>query len=259
MEKEPRIPPLNPESLERFGRNVEIHAIFVRHGEKSESGELTEEGKQQASEFGSNLESRDAVKGYVSSVQRAVETIEKIIESSPHDKKLQTRIRTEIGIPPSSKEFYKKFKEFEKEGPDAAAEWFLSFGKERPDAETASPHEVAESFAYILTRYLKMADRLYSGSNIDLINGTHQGLPEALLKEILKRKIGDEEITGFDKLEDIGGALRFTEGMEFIIKTDEKGNKKLTLNFRDQEYNIDMAKLNELSQSYVEKQKQHSA
>ena len=258
MENEPRIPAAESiESLERFGKNVEIHAVFVRHGEKSKSGELTEEGKRQASEFGENLEGRDVVKGYASPVQRAVETVEKIIESSPHNKKLTTRIRTEIGIPPSSKKFYKKFKELEKQGPDAAAEWFLSFGAERPDAETASPHEVAESFAYILTRYLKMADKLYSGSNIDLINGTHQGLPEALLKKVLKRKIDDEEVTGFEKLEDIGGALKFTEGMEFIIKTDEERNKKLTVNFRGQEYDIDMAKLDELAQSYVEKQRQN--
>src|SRR3989338_10304744 len=195
MENKSRIS--SPESLERFGRNVEIHAIFVRHGEKGESGELTEEGKKQASELGGNLENREAVKGYASPVQRAVETVEKIIENSPHDKKLKTRIRTEIGIPPSSQDFYKKFKELEKQGPDEAAKWFLNFGAERPDAETASPHEVAESFAYILTRYFKMADKLYSGSNIDLINGTHQGLPEALLNEVLKRKIDDKEVVGF--------------------------------------------------------------
>src|SRR3989344_2614601 len=154
MENESRIS--SPESLERFGKNVEIHAIFVRHGEKGESGELTEEGKKQASELGGNLENRDAIKGYASPIQRAVKTVEKIIENSPHDKKLKTRIRTEIGIPPSSKEFYKKFKELEGQGPDAAAEWFLSFGAEKPDAETSSPHEVAESFDYILTKYLRM-------------------------------------------------------------------------------------------------------
>lgn len=250
MEKEPHV--FTPET-ERFGRNVEIHAIFVRHGEKSESGELTDEGKKQAVEFGKTLESRDAIKGYSSPVQRAIETVEQIIENSPHDKKLKTRIRTEIGIQPPSQEFNKKFKKLEKEGPDDAVKWFLSFGIKKPDAETISPHEVAESFAYILTKYLKMADKLYSGSNIDLLNGTHQGLPEALLKEVLKRKIDDKEVVGFDNLEDIGGALKFTEGMEFIIKTDERGDKKLTVNFRGQEYDIDMTKLNELAKSYAEK------
>jgi bisphosphoglycerate-dependent phosphoglycerate mutase len=253
MEKEPHI--FTPElEKERFGRNVEIHAIFVRHGEKNESGELTDNGKKQAAEFGENLESRDAIKGYSSPVQRAVETVEQIIENSPHDKKLKTRIRTEIGIPPFSQASYKKIKELEKQGHGEAAEWYLSFGVERPDAETSSPHEVAESFAYILIKYLKMADKLYSGSNIDLINGTHQWLPEALLKEVLKRKTDDgKEVVGFNNLEDIGGALKFAEEMEFIIKTDEQGNKKITVNFRGQKHDIDAERLNELAKSYAEK------
>jgi broad specificity phosphatase PhoE len=246
----------NPSSPEhkRFGQNVEIHAIFVRHGEKDESGNLTDKGKEQASDFGEKLESKDAIKAYSSPVRRAVETVEQVIENSPHDKKLKTRLKTKIGIPQSSQEFYKKFKELEKLGDNEAAEWFLSFGSQKPDAETSSPHEVAESFAYILTKYLRMTDKIYSRSNIDLIHGTHQGLPEALLKEVLKRKVDEKDIVGFEKLDDIGGALKFTEGMEFFIKTDEFGNKKINVNFRNQVYGIDMSKLDELAKSYAEKQ-----
>ena len=245
-----------PESQERFGRNVEIHVIFVRHGEKGGEGELTDEGKKQASGFGENLENKHAIKGYSSPIQRAMDTVEHIIENSPHDKKLKTRIRTEIGIPPSSQEFYKKFRELEEEGADTAAEWFLSFGQERPDSETFSPHEVAEAFAYMIAKYSKMADKLYSGSNIDLVNGTHQGLPEALLKEVLKREVDGREVVGFEKAEDIGGALQFAEGMEFAIRTDERGGKSLKVIFRGQEYGIDMVKLAELAKAYEERQKQ---
>ncbi len=246
----------NSESQEkRFGSGVQIHAIFMRHGEKSESGELTEEGKRQATKLGNDLVSKDAIKAYSSPVQRVLETVQQVIEAAPHDKKLNTRIRSEIGIPPSSKEFIKKFRELEKQGPNAAAEWYLSFGTEKPDSETTSPHEIAESFAYVLKKYLRMTEKLYSGSNIDLVNGTHQGLPEALLKEILIRKKDNETIIGFDKLEDIGGALKFTEGMEFLIKTDEQGNKSLKLNFRGQTYDLEMDKLDELAKSYEEKQK----
>lgn len=254
MESEPKI--YSPEQqIEKFGRNVEIHAIFLRHGEKDEDGNLTEEGKKQAVELGGGLNSKDAIKAYSSPVQRALETVKQVIENAPHDRKLNTRVRAEIGIPPSSKEFLKKFRELEKLAPGAAAEWYLSFGQEKPDLETTSPHEVAESFAYVLTKYLRMADKLYSGSNIDLINGTHQGLPEALLKEIMVRRKGDEELVGFEKLEDIGGALKFTEGMEFLIKVDERGNKALKLNFRGQTYDIAVGKLLDLAKSYEEKQK----
>lgn len=253
MEKEPYI---NNSELERFGQNVEIHAVFMRHGEKDENGKLTDEGKGQASDFGKSLARKDAIKGYSSPEQRAIETVEQIIKNSPHDKKLMTRIRIELGIPPSSEEFDEKFEELDEQGPDAATEWFLSFGSQKPDDETASPHEVAESLAYILTRYLRMADKLYSGSNIDLINVTHQGPPEALLKEILVRRIENKEVVGFERLKDIGGALNFAEGMEFTIKTNAQGNKKMTVSFRGQEYGIDMTKLDELAKSYAERQKQ---
>lgn len=240
---------------ERFGKNVEMHVIFVRHGEKNEDGKLSEEGKIQASNFGKELERKDAIKGYSSPMPRALETVEKIIENSPHDKKLVTRLRTEIGFPKISQNIVKKWKELEKQGPNALINWFLEFGTKKPDAETDSPHEIAESFAYMLTKYLNMTDKLYSGSNIDLIAGTHQGLPEALLKEILKRKINNKEIVGFEKIEDIGGALKFTEDMDFLIKTDEQKNKRLTLNFRGQTNDIDMEKLNELAKSYTSKTK----
>jgi len=244
----------NEVRVERFGRDVEIHAIFMRHGEKNEDGELTEEGKKQAIEFGSELTKKDAIKAYSSPVQRVLETVQQVIESAPHDKKLNTKIRTEIGIPASSKKFIEKFKQLEEDGVGLAVEWYLSFGTKKPDQDTTSPYEVAKSFAYILTKYLTMADKLYSGSRIDLINGTHQGLPEALLKEVLIRQKDDQKVIGFEKLEDIGGALKFSEGMEFLIKIDELGNKILKLNFRGQIYDIDMDKLNELAQSY-EKQK----
>ncbi|PIR57311.1 MAG: hypothetical protein COU72_01595 [Parcubacteria group bacterium CG10_big_fil_rev_8_21_14_0_10_41_35] len=255
MEKEPLINFQESHEKEKFGRDVQIHAIFMRHGEKAASGELTEEGKNQADRFGEELESKDAIKGYSSPVKRVIETVERAIENSPHDKKLTTRIRTELGISPStSKEFLEKYRELEKRGHNAAAEWHLSFGANRPDAETPSPHENAEAIAYILNKYIRMADRLYSGSEVDLINGTHQGFPEALLKEILIRQEGDKKILGFEELEEIGGALRPTEGMEFSIKTDEDGNKLVKLQFRGKTYDLDMDKLVALAEEYAKRQ-----
>lgn len=101
-----------------------------------------------------------------------------------------------------------------------------------------------------------MADRLYSGSNIDLINGTHGGLPEALLQEILIRKQDDKTIIGFEKLKEIGGGLKPAEGMDFLIKIDEKNEKTIKLHFRNEEYDLDLDKLNELARSYAEGKKE---
>lgn len=250
MEKETPINFQESHEQEKFGRDVRIHAIFMRHGEKAVSGELTEEGKNQAVRFGEELENKDAIKGYSSPVQRVLETVNKVVENSPHDKKLNTRIRTELAIPAFSKEATQKYKDLEKLGPSEAADWYLSFGSEKPDSDTISPQDVAKTFAYIVQKYIDMTDKLYSGSNIDLINGTHQALPEALLKEILIRKQDGTEIVGFERLEDIGGALKPTESMEFLISTNDSGTKEVKLHFRGQVYDIDLSALHELAELY---------
>jgi len=237
------------------GKNVQIHLIFLRHGDKDKDGSLTEEGKKEATDFGEKLEGKDAIKGYSSPVPRALETVERVIAGAPHGKKLTTRIRTELGIRPCSKDFFKKFREKENEGFGEAAEWYLSYGEQKPDAETSSPHEIAEDLAFALDRFIRMSDRLNSGSNIDLVNGTHQSMPEALLKEIMVREKEGKKIVGFEKLEEIGGALQPTESMEFLIKTDGSGEKELKLYFRGHEYDLDMNIINKLVGAYRKRTK----
>ena len=245
-----------PESREKeYGRNVEIHAVFMRHGERAKNGELTERGGEQAKSVGRSLEAKDAIKAYTSPIQRAVETAEKVIETAQHEKKLKTRIRTELGIPPFSENFSEQLQKMETQNPDSAAEHYLSFGDKKPDQGTASPHEVAEAMASVLARYFQMVDKLKSGSNVDLINTTHQGLPEALLKEILVRQEGDGKKIGFSTLAEIGGPLKLAEPMEFRIKTDSQGNKTIQLYFRDKIFDIDLDNLNNLAKSYYEKKR----
>ena len=244
------------ENREKFGKNVEIHAIFVRHGEKDKTGQLSEEGKRQAVEFGSLLEKKTAVKGYSSPVKRVLETVDTIVESAPGDKKLVTRARVDLTYPTFSKKFMEEFGNIMKEkGQDAAVEWWFNLGNERFDAESPTTKEVAESGAYILNRYIEMSKKLYSGSKIDLVNGTHQGLPEALLQEIMVRKEGDKEVTGFDTLDEIGGSLQPTESVEYVIKTNSDGDKSVFIQFRGNTYGIDLEKFNLLVERYKERRK----
>ena len=243
-------PENRPEKKER-GRNVTIHVVFLRHGEKGPSGELAPEGVRQATEYGEKMIPRDAVKGYSSPIQRVIDTVERVIKSAPHEKKLKTRVKAELGIPPFSKESAKRFSELEKDDADAAADWYLSFGSDKPDRDTTSPHEVAKTFAYLVQWYGRMAKKLYSKSEVDLINGTHQALPMALLKEVLIRRTDDKEIVGFDKVEEIGGALKPTEEVEFLIKTDEMGHEDIKVILRGAEYDINMQKMNALAESYL--------
>ncbi|TSC79329.1 MAG: Uncharacterized protein G01um101418_995 [Parcubacteria group bacterium Gr01-1014_18] len=241
------------ESKERFGRNVEIHAIFTRHAEKDETGNLTQEGKEQARIAGESLEKKDAIKADIAPVQRVIDTVDSIVKSAPHDKKMNIRTRTELGYQ-ASPDFVKKFRSIETQGGDAAPQWFLDFGEKRPDQSTLSPHEVAEQLASLVEHYAELAKRLYSGSKVDWILGTQQALPEALLKEVLLRTENDKQVAGFQNLAEIGGALRFAEMIDFEIKTDNNGEIVLKINFRGKSYDVDVDKLQRLASAFRDKQ-----
>ncbi len=244
----------NPiESRERFGRNIEVHAIFTRHAEKDETGNLTLKGKEQARIAGGSLEKRDAIKANVAPVQRVIDTIDSIVKSAPHDKKMNVRTRSELGYQASAG-FVKQFRSMEGQGEDAAPQWFLDFNEKRPDTSTLSPHEVAEQLASLIVHYAELSKRLYSGSKIDWILGTQQGLPEALLREVLVRTDNDKKVSGFQNLTEIGGALRFAEMIDFEIRIDDEGVSTLQINFRGKSYDVDMCKLHELSTSFHSKQ-----
>lgn len=241
------------ESESRFGRDITMNVIFVRHGEKDkvEQG-LSATGKSQATEFGKHMQNKDTIKAYTSPIQRAVETVESIVANAPHDKKMELRERVELQIPPFSEAMTNKFKEIVRNGEDPA-EWYLEFADKRPDDETWSPVEVAEAFAYLVEKYYKMADRLYSGSNIDLLNGTHSVLPECLLKEVIVREIDGKKVVGFEKISDFGGTLKYVEPVEFLITIDHEGNKNIKLRFRDKEYGVDGERLLQLADVYRNK------
>ncbi|MEI6597072.1 MAG: histidine phosphatase family protein [bacterium] len=243
------------ESDNKYGKDIEMKVIFVRHGEKDKVGEsLSPSGKEQAVKFGETLDKKDAIKGYTSPIQRALETVENIIESAPHDKKLNLRKKISLKIPPFSEEQTLKFRQSVKDGKDPA-EWYLRYRDQRPDAETAAPREVAEGLAYMLDHYCKMCDKLYSGSKVDLINGTHSVVPETLLQEILIREVDGKKVVGFENVSEIGGSLKYVEPIEFSIKTDNLGQRKIEVNFRGQRYDIDEERLTELVESYKEKRR----
>ncbi|MCI0618752.1 histidine phosphatase family protein [bacterium] len=241
------------ESKERFGRNVEVHILFTRHGEKNESGNLTPKGREQAHIAGESMEKKDAIKGDVAPIQRVIDTVDSIVRAAPHDKKMNIRTRTELGYQ-ASPDFVRQFRSIEAQGGDTAPQWFLDFGEERPDQSTLSPHEVAEQLASLVEHYAELAKRLYSGSKIDWVLGTQQALPEALLKEVLLRTEDDTKISGFQNLAEIGGALRFAEMIDFEIKTDNDGGVLLKINFRGKKYDVDVDKLHQLAIVFRDKQ-----
>jgi len=220
---------------------------------KGLDGKLTPRGEEQGKEFGEKLEPTDAVKAYGGFVERAARTAENAVEASRHGKKMKQRLRAELSIPPMSEEAMRKFRELTKERAGAGAEWFLSFDDERPDPETASPREVAGGVAHLVKTYIDMADRLFSGSEIDLVNGTHEVMAESLLRYALIREENDEKKIGFESVKEIGGSLGFVEEIEFRIVTNETGEKTVKVYLRGNEYDIDMGILEGLAKEYRNK------
>ena len=53
-----------------------------------------------------------------------------------------------------------------------ATDYYLGFNDQRPDTNTMSPVETAAMISKLAERCAKMADRLHSGSDIQLINNT---------------------------------------------------------------------------------------
>lgn len=261
---------LNNEKQEK-GENVEVHAIFMRHGEKEHNPDnpetgLTLRGEWESREAGQGLSVKDMIKGYSSDTERTIDTSGYVVEQSPTDKKGKARLRKELGFHYDPEgEFLKQvlkikndilinadnlgeeeLKEKLEEATTKQIDYYLNFGEERPDSETYSPKETAADMAKLVSRYLKMPDKLKSGSNIDLLNVTHDFNLAAFLKEVLVREKDRERVVGFDSIEEIGGGFGFNENFELLITTDENQNKKIKILLRGEEYDIDMDNFNKL-------------
>jgi hypothetical protein len=256
------------------GRNVTIHAVFVRHGEKDPSPNtaetsLTLEGQLDSLAFGEKREQQKMIKSFSSRTDRTEDTGEGIVSGSPTENKGIMRNRRELEfvydpdglfykeamqikaeIMGSKEEFEKlpheeqrnKWKEIE----NKQADYYLSFGDKRPDPGTYSPVETAAKIASLIDHYRKMPDKINSGSELDLINATHDFNLVSFLSQVMVLEKDGGKKTGFNSVEEIGGATEFTEAFEIIINRDGEGKESIKFLFRGKEWEISENRLREL-------------
>lgn len=272
------------EGKEFFGKDIEIHAYFVRHGEKKHSSNsfetsLSEKGQKKSEKYGENLENQ-RIKAYSSDTERTKETAGKTIKGSPANKKIGPEIRKELGVKYSDeyakKELAEKMKILGENYNDLPEEEkkerlykhntesinrYLSYGDKKPDQETDSPVELAAMLTKRVDIYLRQAERLKNGSKDDIVNVTHDYSISAFLKEVMIREVQEKKIRGFNSVEEIGGPIDYNEGFEISIKTDSEGKKSVGMDFRGKNYEIDMHRLEELKNiaSKLEKEKARKA
>lgn len=240
----------------RFGRNVKLRAIFKRHGEKEHkiggTGEtsLTENGRAESMRYGQQLETTNAIKSYSSPTERTRDTGDLVVEGAPAERKLKSMVKEELALnfdPDGelSKEYIRlqheilgsDFKaqgaaEQEKRQTELDTQYhdlYLSYGNEAPPGVELSPNQIADQIAKRIKTYLQMAERLYNNYEATLINATHDLCIAAFVKKII----------GFESVREIGGPIKFNEGFEVLINTDDQGEQEAKMIFRDQEYSLE--------------------
>ncbi len=110
-----------------------------------------------------------------------------------------------------------------------------------------NPQETAERLAHRLMSGIKMSKRLVEGIDTKVNNFTHGPNLECLLKFLIVQ----DGLVGYDDLSEIGGAFAPGGSINFDIRRDENGElKPVTVEFRGQRYEIDMAALKNMAEAY---------
>jgi hypothetical protein len=276
------------ESLEK-GANVQIQLKFIRHGERTpDTMQLTDYGREVTRERAgeSELSSDDfnAVKALGSNMDpnpetgmgRSLETADIYAQEIAGEEAFQTRprvlVNTDKLISPAPFDwnvFYKsqlpenfnKLSNEEKAKASRAAQGktfnhLLSMNT--PEAEKYKK-EMAGSFAKFIDKYIRMPEKLKSGSRVLIPAGTHGGMMEHLLYQALVMKDTEgKETTGLESIDDIGGGFDPSEAYNVFVETDEKGNLKAlkvtfdNLNRSQGEMHLNLGKIQELKKFYEE-------
>lgn len=236
---------------EKYGRNIFQRDIYFRHGEKLPTGELAPTGFEQAKIAGEEMETTlKGPKVYHSEVKRAEDFGKTIQEATKSQKAYKARMRLEIGMTGYSKDFLKKWSEMTKEkGANGVMQWWLDFGKEKPDPESISPYEIASRFAKHALTHTKMTERYYSGSKVDMINASHGSIMEPFVAFALGDQIEKDPVNseGKNLVEKMGGAFTTAESFEIDTSINEEGKKTLKVKLRGKEYDLPEEKLEELA------------
>ncbi|MFH0829463.1 MAG: histidine phosphatase family protein [Candidatus Kerfeldbacteria bacterium] len=116
--------------------------------------------------------------------------------------------------------------------------------------------ECAQDLGHLLQHYLEMSGHLYDGSNVKLENVTHGPKIEPFIREVVMRTVGNETVRGFKNLDEIGGAFKPTDNVDFVIRRDDEGKlSSVKMMLRGTEYDVDLAELGLLSEEYATRQK----
>jgi len=228
---------------------------------------ISEAGKARARAFGrAELTGRTFNKAYATKVDRTRETLESAFQGAGLEAKILQdgkEARAFFTLPSAdwNKEFIEQYdakmeprraeyltthfpdKKFNELTPDEqetvaeyaeepAMEWYLSFEDKRPDPNTLSPREDAAKVAFKINRLINLPDFMPEGKSVDLVSSGHKTSTEAFLKYVIQREVDGRKVTGFERLEEIGGSLKILDSWDLEVKKDSHGVKTATITLR---------------------------
>lgn len=252
--------PLTPER----GVNVKVVIDLLRHPEKEyATGKLTEAGK---AELTKKLNEEftegdfDTVKCYVSPLNRGQESMEPIgdflrengIETVTRTKNELAGRATEIGagVKPALTELIKQenasFIETADDNPDrpshephskdfetAANEILIRdfFDQKFPDSSIGGK-EIGGEIDNLIKHLAELAQKMNSGSKVKFVLISHSGVIEHFIKLVYLKNHPELEPKDV-KVSDIGGLMDYMNGPQISINSDESGELKATIQFKD--------------------------
>lgn len=254
IEKEPNIQfESEKEPTKERGKDVRIVVSVIRHGEKTTEQNLSELGLEEAKKMGRKKEiPSSGIKGYTSPFERASKTLEAILEGikkQPQAPRIfKSRVRFELAPPKWEhfEEIIPKAKEIEKkEGEAGLFKYILSEPLMQKDLERWT-----SSLAFFIDKYIRMGNKLYSHSNIELLHVTHDIVIGDFLRKVAIVKDKEGKRIVMKDLDILGGNIKFLEGFNFEIYLDSQGEKHLKINFRGNELEVDEEKLKDLANTF---------
>ena len=215
---------------------------FIRHGEKTKEGQLSESGKKQARELGQEFkqmyknhqQKNIFIRTSSSNEDRTRDTINEMLSIEPKYNK--PTIQSMDVKAYFSDELMKTYVSIaEKEGELSAFNWFL---------DSQYGENIAKELAYTLISAKEDSQKIERKNlKFHYFHGTHETLTESLLKRIIITK---ENKIGFDNIEEIGGGLQYAEPINFILDKD----KTYKVEMRNKIYEVDMDRLENLASQY---------
>ncbi|KKQ64405.1 MAG: hypothetical protein US86_C0022G0003 [Candidatus Daviesbacteria bacterium GW2011_GWA2_38_24] len=263
-----------PKNIEK-GRNIDLTIHLMRHGKKRPDGNLSETGAREAQERGAEMGVMKNVKAYTSRVPRVVETAQAVQQGAEIYNKFNQRNRSALSDTllraPGTDQPPRFFKEtILKRLADAHTapennreqrireaehqnmqEW-LSHDDDFIDETTNSPKNVARAVAHLLVRQIDMSEHLKSGSDVDLLDVTHEFMLAAIIRYAVKKQNEDGSTVSGEEIMREKQSIDYLESLDIEVHIDENGKKTVSLEINGEPYILDMDTLRILSDEYKE-------